>query len=308
MNESIAELAGNYGTGPSESPDVAHKLMGTVYLNGQFIPLERAAVSVMDRGFVFGEGIYEVVPNYGQGLFRLDEHIARLKNSLAAIGIDNPLADQAWEEISHRLVRDYGSRKMVVYLQVTRGVALARTHAIPRNLEPTIFAMACPLPVLPLNLAQVGVSAITSNDIRWLRCDIKTTALLANTLLIQQAHKRSAEEAILIRDGFAYEGASSNLFLVRNGVVTTPPTSSFLLAGITRQVVLDLLRDERIPTNEELVTEQALLTADEVWITSSTKRIMPVCRINDKPVGSGRPGPIWEAANAIFNGHTKEIA
>lgn len=269
----------------------------TVYLNGDFLPADAARVSVLDRGFLFGDGVYEVIPVYGGRLFRLDPHLDRLDQSLEGIRLANPIDHAAWRRVLETLVERNGGGDQSVYLQVTRGVA-ARDHGFPKGVEPTVVAMSNPLP--RGGPPPSGVEAITVEDIRWHYRHIKAITLLPNVLLRQQALDRGAAEAILLHDGQATEGAASNLFIVRGGVVTTPPKGSLLLPGITRDLVVELCRDHGVPWEEAPIFEADLREAEEVWLTSSTKEIMPVVRIDGTPVADGLPGPVWHRASALF--------
>lgn len=275
--------------------------MAMVYLNSEFLPAEKAQVSVLDRGFIFGDGIYEVIPAYGGHLFRLDQHLERLQNNLDAIRITNPLTTAQWHDILHNLVllNIDGDDDQSVYLQITRGVA-KRDHAIPEHIIPTVFAMSNPL--IPPTLAQLqdGVAAITLPDNRWTNCHIKAISLLPNILLRQQALDAGAAEAILIRNGDATEGAASNLFIVANGRIITPPPGPLLLPGITRDLILELALSNHIESREAPVTEKLLNMADEIWLTSSTKEILPVTSLNGILVGDGLPGPVWKLMLALF--------
>jgi len=261
-----------------------------VYLNGAFVAPEAAQVSAFDRGFVFGDGVYEVIPVYGGRAFRLKHHLQRLEASLAAIGLSNPLSHAQWQAVFEKLIRTNTGDDQYIYLQVTRGVAL-RDHAFPKDTLPTVFAYSQPLK--PPDAAQLanGIPAITIPDNRWLRCDIKAIALLPNVLLRQQAQAYGAVEAILIRDGFLTEGAASNIFVVRGERLLTPPRGPFILPGITRDLILELARAHDVDCRETAVSEAELLGADEIWMTSSTKEILAITRLNDKPVGGGKPGP-----------------
>ena len=265
----------------------------TVFLNGDFVPAGDATVSVYDRGFLFADGVYEVIPVYDGKLFELTAHLQRLANSLAAVKINNPYSDTEWKQFLVRLVATNGNGDQSVYLQVTRGAAI-RDHAFPASSEATVFAMSSPLTAVADSVLENGINAITLEDNRWLRCDIKSIALLGNVLLRQQAVEAGATESILLRDGFATEGAASNLFIVKNNTLMTPVKSHLILPGITRDVVLDLARNNGIECRETNLTEQALRNADEIWMTSSTKAILPVTRLDDHQVGSGKPGPIWK--------------
>jgi D-alanine transaminase len=273
--------------------------MSTVYLNGEFLPDNAACVSVLDRGFIFGDGVYDVIPAYQGNLFRLNEHLARLQNSLDAIRIKNPYTNDQWQNMLAELVTKNGGGDLSVYLQVTRGSA-QRDHALPANVEPTVFAMANPLqPPKPQDL-QNGIKAITTVDDRWLNCHIKAISLLPNVLLRQKAIDAGATEAILLRNGEATEGAASNLFIVENNVLITPPNGPCLLPGITRDVILELAQKAHISCKEAPISEQQLREADEIWITSSTKEIMPVTSLDNEPVGNGKPGPLWHQVVELF--------
>lgn len=266
--------------------------MSIVYLNGAFLAEEQAFVPVMDRGFVFGDGVYEVIPVYGARLFRLEEHLQRLDNSLAGIRLSNPLTHDEWTAILKTLVEKNGGGEQSLYLQITRGHA-PRDHGFPTTTTPTLFASSSPLKPSPPALQKKGVAAITLEDIRWKYCHIKAIALLPNILLRQQAIDQGAQEAILVRDGTITEGAASNVFIVNNGVIKTPPKSSFLLPGITRDLVLELADANQQPYEETPFGLEALEQADEVWLSSSTKEILSVTTLNGRPVNDGQPGPVW---------------
>src|SRR5690554_31340 len=270
--------------------------MTTAYLNGRFLPLEEARISPLDRGFLFADGVYEVIPAYAGKLFRLDEHLQRLESSLSAIEITNPLSRSAWTALFNQLILTNGGGNIYIYLQVTRGAAAKRDHAFPEPaLTPTVFAMTGQIatPAADMPDTATGVAAITLDDIRWSRCDIKSVALLANVLLRQQATKEGAAEAILIRNGFATEGSASNFFMVKNGVIMTPPKSHLILPGITRDLVVELAHQHGMAMIEQEVTESALRGADEIWLSSSTKEVVPVVRLNGCSIGAGKPGPLW---------------
>ena len=267
--------------------------MSEVYLNGAFMAREKASVSVLDRGFLLGDGVYEVIPVYHAKLFRLDEHLCRLQNSLDAVGIRNPYAQQQWHEMLEQLIQRNGGGDLSVYLQVTRGVA-ERDHAFPKDVEPTVFAMANPIKPPNPSWDEKGVAAMVLEDDRWKHCDIKSISLQPNVLLRQRAIDNGFDEAVLVRDGFVTEGAASNLFIVKNGEVATPPKNAYLLPGITRDLVVELLERHNITCTERGIVRDELFDADEVWLSSSTKEVMPVTRLNDLVVGTGSPGPIWE--------------
>ena len=274
------------------------KAMSQVYLNGEFLPSDQARISVFDRGFIFGDGVYEVIPVFGGRLFREAHHLTRLDASLAAIRLRNPHTTAEWNNIFTRLLAQ-GSGDQSIYLQVTRGVA-PRDHAFPPNVTPTVFAYAQPLKYSPPEQLAQGVAAVTAEDIRWSRCDIKAIALLANALLRQQAIEQGAVEAILVRDGIVTEGAASNIFVVTNGRLITAPKGPFILPGITRDLAVEIARAHGIPCDELPVKLGTLLAADEVWLTSSTKEILPITRIDGRPVGSGKPGPMHAKMFALY--------
>lgn len=281
--------------------------MSTVYLNGVFLPIEQASVSILDRGFLFGDGVYEVIPVYGGALFRLEEHLQRLDHSLAGIRIINPLSRVLWRETLEELVERNGGGDQSIYFQVTRGSAAKRDHAFPADILPTLFMMSTPLAPLPANLAQNGISAITLADIRWQRCDIKAITLLPNVLLRQQAIDAGAVEAILLRDGCAVEGAASNLFIVRHGVIVTPPKGSALLPGITRDLILELAAAHAVPYREAAITETELRSADEIWLTSSTREILPVTQLDSIAIGTGKPGPVWAKLIGLYQDYKHSL-
>jgi len=281
----------------------------TVYLNGTFLPLDQAMVPVLDRGFIFGDGVYEVIPAYGGKLFRLAEHLARLDHSLAGVRISNPLAHAQWDEILSELLRRNtapDNPDQYIYLQVTRGVA-KRDHAFPSGVTPTVLAMSNPLPPVPEAFTTQGITAVTLPDIRWKYCHIKAIALLPNILLRQEAVERGATEAILIRDSTVTEGAASNLFIVKQGTVITPPKGPLLLPGITRDLILELAQAAGIAYREAAISEVELHAADEVWLTSSTKEIMPVTRLDDVTVGGGKPGPLWQRMTALYQDYKQQL-
>lgn len=281
--------------------------MSIAYLNGEFLPREKACVPVMDRGFLFGDGVYEVIPVYGGRLFRLDQHLQRLASSLDAIRLGNPLDNTGWHNLLEQLVEHNGGGDLSVYLQVTRGAAPTRDHAFPTGVQPTVFMMSSPLSAGRDIDSEPGIHAVTLNDIRWDFCNIKAITLLPNVLLRQQAIDAEAAEAILVRDGFATEGAASNLFIVREGLLVTPPKSPSLLPGITRDLVLELAANHAIPYREADVTQAELNSADEIWLTSSTREISPVTRLDDRSVGDGKPGPLWRRMIRLYQDYKRAV-
>jgi D-alanine transaminase len=266
--------------------------VATVYLNGEFLPAERAMISPLDRGFIYGDGVYEVIPVYGGRLFRLGEHLQRLEQSLAGVRIASPHDEREWTRILTELVSRHDADDQSVYLQISRGVA-KRDHAFPRNTPPTVFAMSTPLAPDTDEVREHGVAAITLHDTRWENCHLKTISLLPNILLRQQALDQGAAEAILVRNGEITEGAASNLFIVRDGVVMTPPKGPRLLPGITRDLVMELAAAHGIAHREAAITPAQLAGADEIWLTGSTREILPVTRLDGAVIGNGRPGPLW---------------
>ena len=278
--------------------------MSIVFLNDEFKNAETAKISVLDRGFLLGDGVYEVIPAYSGVLFRLEEHLNRLQQSLDAIRLHNPHSFSQWKTILDNLVKKNNHKDSSVYLQVTRGVAV-RDHAFPGDVTPTVFAMINKIAPLSAEYYENGVSAITLDDNRWSRCNIKAISLLPNVLLRQQAVDQGVAEAILIRDGLVTEGAASNVFAVIDGKLFTPPKSEHLLPGITRDLVMEMAQQHGIPNAEDEISLAQLQAADEIWLTSSTKEILPVTQLDKKPVGSGKPGDMWCRMSKIY-GHFKK--
>lgn len=274
-----------------------------LYLNGEFVPEDQACVPVLDRGFLFGDSIYEVIPAYGGRPFRWEHHLQRMAHSLRAIGLSNPLSDEQWEAILKQLTAQLPGQDQQLYLQITRGVMSKRDHQPGAQTTPTVLAMTGALKPRDPAIAEKGVSAITLPDLRWQRCDIKATTLLANVLARQEATARGADEAILIRDEQAREGSASNLFIVRHGLLITPPKDGRILPGITRDLVLELAAEAGIPYAEAAISNEELGQAEEVLLTSSTREIMPVTRLDDQTVGDGRPGPIWQRLDTQFDAY-----
>ncbi len=281
--------------------------MSIVYLNGEYLPVEEARVSVLDRGFLFADGVYEVIPAYGGRLLRLAEHLKRLQDSLDSIRLPNPMNNDEWQQMFERLLAENPSDDQSVYLQVTRGSAAVRNHGFPDEVEPTIFAMVTALPKVDKEQLKPGVSAITLDDIRWKACNIKSISLLGNILLRQQAHDQQAAEAILVNEGKVTEGAASNVFLVLDGVIVTPPTGPCLLPGITRDLILELAEQNELPHEVREIDESELLKASEIWLTSSTKEILPVVELNGRPVEKGVAGPIWEKMIDIYQAYKSKL-
>lgn len=274
--------------------------MEIAYLDGLYLPLNEARVPVLDRGYLFADGVYEVMPAYGGRLFALDLHLDRLDSSLAALFLPNPLSRSQWRELLGTLVERNGGGEQMLYLQVTRGVQPKRSFGLPDQPKPCVLAFCQPLPPVTEAIRQSGVAAITHEDTRWLNCHIKSIALLGGVLLSHEATQAGCNETILLRDELLTEGASSNVFIVKQGHVITPPKSRLILAGITRDLLLASLRAADLPCEERPVKAVELRQADEIWITSSTREIYPVTRLDDRLIGNGKPGPIWARAFALF--------
>ncbi len=271
----------------------------TVYVNGEFTSPEAAVISPFDRGFIFGDGVYEVIPIYGRRLFRFEQHLARLERNLEEIGIAAPLARAQWHDVLTALINEAPSQDQSAYLQITRGVA-PRDHGYPVAAQPTVFAYVQPLQPVDAEILRRGVAAVTATDTRWQRCDIKTTSLLANVTLRQRAAEAGATEAILVRDGIIAEGAASNIFVVSEGALRTPPQGPTILPGVTRDLVLELARGLAIPCDETAVTETELAQAEEIWMSSSTKELLPITRLDGAAVGGGAPGPMFSRVYAAY--------
>ena len=272
----------------------------TAWFNGQFMPLADVNISPLDRGFLFGDGVYEVIPVYDGKLFRLAAHLRRLQYSLDAIRLANPQDDAAWEPMLRELVEKSGDGNQAVYLQVTRGADQGRDHVFPKGVPATVFAMSMPLSGLPERLQNDGARVITLSDIRWQRCDIKSTALLGNVLLRQTAADQDCDEAILIQDGYATEGTASGLFIVHGGTLMTPPKSTDLLPSITRDVIVELATGLGMPLREARIPESELHAAEEIWLASSTREVYAVTELDGQRIGSGKPGPHWRRIYDAF--------
>lgn len=266
---------------------------------------DQARVSVFDRGFLLGDGVYEVIPVYAGLPFRLTQHLQRLQRSLDGVRMQNPHSDAQWSDIISKLVTENGAGDQAVYLQVTRGVA-PRDHVFPEGVEPTAFVMSNPINPLPESYKTVGIKAITVEDIRWSQCDIKAITLLPNSLLRQKAQDVGAQEAILLRDGYMTEGSASNSYAVVDGVLYTAPKDEKVLPGITRDLILELADKAGINYLEQAVSETDLHRAEEIWISSSTREVLPVTSLDNQPVGSGKPGPVWQQIDNLYQRYKRE--
>jgi D-alanine transaminase len=270
-----------------------------VYLNGAFTPLSEARIPVLDRGFIFGDGIYDVVPMYARKLFRAKQHLARLFRSLASIGIPNPHTEEQWMALIRRVAEAYPADDQVIYLQVTRGVA-KRAHAFPAEVTPTVFVMTNPLALPSAQAREAGVACVSMEDKRWLRCEIKSVSLLGNVLAAQEAAEHGVAEAIQFRDGFLTEASSSNVWIVKNGKLMGPPRDNLILEGIRYGLMEELCSAGDIPMESRRIQRDEVFSADEVMITSATKEVLPVVTIDDKTIGTGKPGPVFKKLYAAY--------
>ena len=285
----------------------------TIYLNGQYIPIEEAKISVLDRGFIFGDGVYEVIPVYSRKAFRLAEHLRRLQHSLDGIKLANPYSDGEWTGIINELIARNAEEDQYLYLHITRGVA-KRDHAFPSPpVKPTVFMMSNPLPTPPADLLHSGVACITAPDNRWLRCDIKAISLLPNVLLRQMAVDAGCAETILIRaesvtgGAFMTEGAASNIFVVKDGKLLAPPKDNLMLPGITYDVILEIAAANGIPHEVRRIAVAEVHAADELLLTSSTKEVLAITQLDGKPVGSGKPGPMFARLHSLYQDFKRNV-
>jgi len=282
-------------------------MMEIVALNGALLPLEQASVSVMDRGFLFGDGVYEVIPCYAGQLFRWEQHLTRLKYSLQETRISVPFTDEEWKHHLERVINANDIKNCSVYLQVTRGVQSVRDHRFQHIDKPTIFIRVTPLPDVDEKPSAAGKTMFSVDDIRWKRCDIKAITLLANCLARQEAEEAGADEALMIHDGYAIEGSASNVFMIKNDELFTPPKSPKILGGITRDLVVELAKSKGLKVTEQVFTLEELMLADEVWITSSTREIQPVVKIDHQTIGSGVAGPIFAKMSEWYVEFKREL-
>jgi len=286
-----------------------NKISDIVYLNGCYVPISEAKISVLDRGFMFADSVYEVIPVYGGALFRQNQHIDRLLYSLHEIHITPPYDAPAWLNLCAKVIEKNAFNNGHLYIQLTRGSPPSRSHTFNSDLQPTILIMcqSVDTPDLASLDNEMGISAITTNDIRWHRCDIKSTALLPNVLIRQQAKDKNAAEAIMIKDGLVTEGAASNVFIIKGNKLLTPPKSNHVLGGTTRDLVLELASTQKLTSKTAKIPLLTLETADEIWVTSSTMGIIPVVSLNDKLVGDGKPGPFWRKIAQCYANYRQNI-
>lgn len=272
-----------------------------VYLNGKFMPLEQAKVPVLDRGFIFGDGVYDVLTVYGGKPFRAEQHLARLARSLAAIGIENPHRTDEWLAICARLVATEPSADQIVYIQVTRGVA-PRAHTFPAGIAPTVFMMANPLPALSQEIRERGAACVTMQDERWLHCDIKSISLLGNVLAAEHAAARGVTETIQFRDGLLTEASSSNVWIIKDGTLLGPRKNHLVLEGIRFGLFEELCLADGIPFVLRDITRDEVFAADEVILSSTVKEVLSVVSLDGTPVGDGKPGPLSQRLYALYQG------
>jgi D-alanine transaminase len=277
------------------------------YLNGSYLPWMEARISPFDRGFLYADGAYEVMPVYGGRPFRFEAHCERLTRSLAEMRMADPCSRDQWREIIGTLIQRNGGGDQYVYWQVTRGAERGRNHAPLPDIPRTVFAFCAPLPVLGDAVLQNGVACVTAQDIRWARCDIKSVSLLANVLLRQLAADAAAVETILLRDGEVMEASSSTVYVAMGGEVHVPANSRRILPGVTRGVVDELVGRAGVPYCVAPIKEADLRAADEVWLSSATREVTPVTRLDGQPVGTGMPGPLWQQVYNQFQRYKHEL-
>ncbi|MGH8208940.1 MAG: D-amino acid aminotransferase [Steroidobacteraceae bacterium] len=278
------------------------------YLNGTRLPIEAARISPLDRGFLYADGAYEVMPVYGGRPFRFDAHRERLTRSLGELRMRDPHTCAEWHGILGELIASNGGGDQYVYWQVTRGAERGRNHAPLPDIPRTVFAFCAPLPVAPASVLENGVVCVTATDTRWARCDIKSVSLLANVLLRQLSVDANAAETILLRDGALMEASSSAVHVVIGGEVRSPPRSQKILAGTTRGVIEELASRVAVPFRSLPVSEAELRGAQEIWISAATREVQPVTTLDGRPVGSGKPGPLWRRVYEELQRYKRELS
>jgi D-alanine transaminase len=270
-----------------------------VYLNGEMTPLSEAKIPVLDRGFIFGDGIYEVIPVYQRKMFRADQHLARLFRSLTSIGITNPHSKDEWLSLIAKVMDAHEADDQMVYLQVTRGVA-KRAHAFPKDVTPTVFIMTNPIVLPSATARENGVACVSMEDKRWLRCEIKSISLLGNVLAAQNAAEEGAAESIQFRDGFLTEASASNVWIVKDGVLMGPPKDNLILEGIRYGLIEELCADNQIKLLARRITREEVFAADEVMLSSATKEVLAVVKLDDVTIGNGKPGAVYHQLYAAY--------
>ncbi len=277
-----------------------------IYLNGQWVPLAEARISVLDRGFLFGDGVYELIPVYARKAFRMAEHLRRLQHSLDGIRLPNPKAESEWISLIEELIAGQSFDNQSIYLQITRGAA-PRDHAFPRDTAPTVLLMANPLTEPARDLIENGVATISGRDIRWGRCDLKTLNLLPNVLARQAAVEQGCVETVMFRDGVLTEGAASNIFVVKDGVILAPNKDHRVLPGITYDVVLELAAENGMASKVGDIAESTVRDADELWLTSSSREVQAIVTLDGKPVGGGHPGPVYRRMYGLYQSFKRAL-
>ena len=277
------------------------------HFNGQLLPLDQIHISPLDRGFIFGDGVYEVIPAYDGAMLRAREHFERLQRSMDEIRLRNPHTVAEWIALAEKLLEHHPGNQSL-YIQVTRGAPKKRDHVIPNDLEPTVFMMCYPLASPAREAIEKGVACVTSRDFRWEKCHIKSTSLLGNVLARQISADVGATETILIRDGLVTEASASNVFVARNGVVAAPPRDHLILLGITYDLLVQLANEGAVKLEIRPIPEAELRAADEVWLSSSTKEVLAVTTLDGKPVGQGKPGPLFKRMHALYQEHKGKLA
>jgi D-alanine transaminase len=279
-----------------------------VYLNGEFIPVEEARISPLDRGFIFGDGVYEVIPAYGGRPLRLREHLMRLQRSLDFIALANPHSTEQWQALIAQLIANNGAGDVGVYIQVTRGVA-KRDFLPPAGIAATVFMMANKLSTPPRELYEKGISCVSLDDFRWERCQVKSTSLLGAVLLKHEAHQQEADDCVLFRGGYLTESSASNVCAVKNGIILCPPRDNLILPGITYDLMIELASNAGLPVEMRRVSRKEVNAADELWLTSSTKEVIAITRLDGRPVGhgadAGRPGALFWKMFGLFQEHKR---
>ena len=274
-----------------------------VYLNGEFLRLADAKVSVLDRGFIYGDGVYEVVPVYRRKPFRMPQHLARLARTLEGVRLADPHPGR-WPALIEELIARQPFDDQAVYLQVTRGVA-KRDHTFPTDVAPTVFMMSNPLSLPSREQVEHGAAVVTADDNRWLRCDLKTTSLIGNVLMRQYAADHDAIETVMFRNDYLTEASASNVLVVRNGTVIAPPKDNLILPGITYDATLEIAAGANVPLEVRPVSRDEAMSADEMWLSSSSKEVLAVTRVDGKPFAGGKPGPVFRRVYEAFQARKK---
>ena len=279
----------------------------TVYLNGDYLPAHEAKISVLDRGFIYGDGVYEVVPVYARQPFRMQQHLRRLQHSLDGIRLANPMSDAQWTAVIAEMIARQPFADQAVYFQVTRGVA-KRDHAFPVGVAPTVFMMSNPLPLPSAAQVKHGVAVVTAEDNRWQRCDLKTISLVGNVLMRQLAVDAGAVETMMFRDGYLTEASASNVLALIDGVIVAPPKDNHILPGITYDATVDFARAAGMPVEMRAVTRAETLAAQELWLSSSTKEVLAITMVDGAPFAGGEPGPLFRRMWDVFQAHLPKAA